>query len=141
MQKMNGEAATTPTSPLDSSAGHGAEATTGAGNVGIERETAEECSATLVLHVTHNKVIATATLNMGSTKTAQRVLERRKGNRSGWVLTKGSEEFDQDRAWISAELAELADRLPFPFELANMLPGRRASTGSVAQAAQEVANG
>ncbi|MBT2767629.1 hypothetical protein J7J08_08250 [Stenotrophomonas sp. ISL-67] len=141
MQKMNGEAATTPTSPLDSSTGHGAEATTGAGNVGFEGGMPEECSATLVLHVTHNRVIATATLNMGGTKIAQRVLERRKGNRSGWVLTKGSEEFDQDRDWISAELAELADRLPFPFELANMLPGRRASTASVAQAAQEVANG
>lgn len=141
MQKMNGEAATTPTSPLDSSTGHGAEATTGAGNVGIAGGNGEECCATLVLHVTHNKVIATATLNMGGVKIAQRVLERRKGHMSGWVLTKGSAEFAQDADWISAELAKLADRLPFPFEVANMLPGRRASTASVAQAAQEVAHG
>ncbi len=141
MQKMNGEAATTPTSPLDSSTGPGAEAITGAGNDGIERGNAEECSATLVLHVTHNKVIATATLNMGSTKVAQRVLERRKGNRSGWVVTKGSEKFAQDAGWISAELAILADRLPFPFEVANMLPGRKATQAAVAQAAQEVAHG
>jgi len=76
---------------------------------------------------------------MGSTMNAQRVLERRKGDRTGWVLTKGSEEFDQDRDWISAELAELADRRPSPFEVANMVPGRRASTSSVDQAAQEVA--
>jgi len=141
MQKMNGEAATNPTFPLDSSTGPGAEASTGAGNEGIERGNAEECSATLVLHVTHNKVIATATLTMGTTKVAQRVLERRKGNRSGWVVTKGSEEFAQDAGWISAELANLADRLPFPFEVANMLPGRKANQAAVAQAAQEVAHG
>lgn len=141
MQKMNGEAATTHTSPLDSSTGHVAEATTGVGNVGIDRGDGEDCCATVVLHVTHNKVIATATLNMGGVKVAQRVLERRKGNRSGWVLTKGSAEFAEDRDWISAELANLADRLPFPFELANMLPGRRAQTEAVAQAALEVANG
>jgi len=141
MQKMNGEAATTPAIPLDSSTGHGAEATTGVGIVGIDRGDGEESSATLVLHVTHNKVIATATLNMGKTKMTQRVLERRKGNRSGWVLTKGSAEFIQDSDWISEELAKLADRLPFPFEVANMLPGRKATQAAVAQAAQDVANG
>lgn len=141
MQKMNGDAATTPAIPLDSSTGHGAEATTGVGIVGIDRGDGEECSATLVLHVTHNQVIATATLTMGTTKIAQRVLERRKGNRSGWVVTKGSEEFAQDASWISAELAKLADRLPFPFEVANMLPGRKATQAAVARAAQEVANG
>ncbi len=141
MQKMNGEAATTPAIPLESSTGHGAEAITGVGIVGIDRGNEEECSATLVLHITHNKVIATATLNMGKTKVAQRVLERRKGNRSGWALTKGSAEFAQDSDWISAELAKLADRLPFPFEVANMLPGRKATQAVVAQAAQEVAHG
>jgi hypothetical protein len=141
MQKMNGEAATTPAIPLESSTGHGAEATTGVGIVGIDRGDGEECSATLVLHVTHNKVIVTATLNMGTIKVAQRVLERRKGNRSGWVVTTGSEEFAQDAGWISAELANLADRLPFPFEVANMMPGRKATQAAVAQAAQEVANG
>lgn len=141
MHKMNGEAATTPTFPLDSSTGPGAEAITGVGIWGIDRGDGEECSATLVLHVTHNKVIVTATLNMGPIKVAQRVLERRKGNRSGWVVTKGSEEFAQDAGWISAELAKLADRLPFPFEVANMLPGRKATQAAVAQAAQEVAHG
>jgi len=141
MHMMNGEAATTHTSPLDSSTGPGAEAITGVGIVGIDRGDGEDCSATLVLHITHNKVIVTATLNMGTIKVAQRVLERRKGNRSGWVVTKGSEEFAQDAGWISAELAKLADRLPFPFEVANMLPGRKATQAAVAQAAQEVAHG
>ena len=141
MQKMNGQAATTHTHPLASSTGPNAEATTGVGIEGDAMGAGSECSATLVLHVTHNQVIATATLNMGGVKNAQRVLERRKGNRSGWVLTKGSENFAQDRDWISTELAGLADRLPFPFELANMLPGRKAATAAVAQAAQEVANG
>lgn len=141
MQKMNGEAATTPAIPLDSSTGHGAEASTGVGILGIDRGNEEECSATLVLHITHNKVIATATLNMGNNKVAQRVLERRKGNRSGWVLTKGSAQFARDSDWISAELAKLADRLPFPFEVANMLPGRKATQAAVAQAARAVAHG
>jgi len=141
MQKMNGEAATTPAIPLDSSTGHGAEAITGVGIVGIDRGDAHDCSATLVLHVSHNKVIVTATLNMGAPKVAQRVLERRKGSKSGWVVTKGSEEFAQDASWISAELADLAARLPFPFEVANMLPGRKATQAAVAQAAQEVAHG
>lgn len=140
MQKMNGEAAITPTSPLDSSTGHGGEATTGVGNLGFDRGSADECSATLVMHVTHGKVIVTAMLNMSGTKTAQRVLERRQGNPSGWAVVKGGT-FGDEAPWISPELARLAARLPFPYELANMLPGRRARKEAVARAAREVALG
>ncbi|WP_421576614.1 hypothetical protein [Stenotrophomonas maltophilia] len=141
MRKMNGEAVDTPTFPLASSTGPGAEAITGVGIEGVEMGSGEECSATVVLHVTHGKVIATATLNMGGVRTAQRVLERRRGHAAGWVVTKGAEEFEADAKWISAELAELADRLPFPYALANMLPSGKARAASVAQAAREVANG
>lgn len=141
MQKMNGEAVDTPTFPLASSTGPGAEAITGVGIGGVEMGAQGDCSATVVLHVTHGKVIATATLNMGGVRTAQRVLERRRGHASGWVLTKGTEKFEADAKWISAELAELGDRLPFPYALANMLPSRKACAEAVAQAAQEVVHG
>ncbi|HHA2409288.1 TPA: hypothetical protein ACOEND_000354 [Stenotrophomonas maltophilia] len=91
------------------------------------------------MHITHNKVIVTAQLDMGGHKTAQQVLERRRGNAAGWVQTGGSEDFAVEAEWISAELAELANRLPFPFEVANMLPGVKACPKAVAEAAQEVA--
>ncbi|HDS1362915.1 TPA: hypothetical protein QEK44_001122 [Stenotrophomonas maltophilia] len=93
------------------------------------------------MHITHNKVIITVQLDMGGNKTAQQVLERRRGNAAGWVQTGGSEDFADEAVWISAELAELANRLPFPFEVANMLPSTKASHRAVAAAAQEVAHG
>lgn len=140
MQKMNGEAATTLTSPLDSSTGHGAEANTGVGIVGIDRGDGEDCSATLVMHVTHSRVIVTATLNMGTHRAAQRVLERRRGNPAGWAVVKGGS-FGDEAPWISAELARLATHLPFPYEVANMLPSRKARKAAVELAAKEVARG
>ncbi|HGM4946559.1 TPA: hypothetical protein ACKQDG_002508 [Stenotrophomonas maltophilia] len=141
MQQMTGKAMTTLAKSLDSSTGPGAEAITGvrnrvnAGNCG-----ASEASATITLHVTHNRVIATAMLNMGPAKIAQCVFERRKGSRKGWELVKGTD-FNDETSWISPELADLASRVPFPYEVANMLPGKRATAAAVAQAAQEVANG
>ena len=50
-------------------------------------------------------------------------------------------DFNDETSWISPELADLASRIPFPYEVANMLPGKRATAAAVAQAAQEVANG
>ncbi len=124
-----------------SGTGPGAKAITGDGLCGFAPSPAKGCSATLTMHVTHNQVIVTAQLDMGGHKTAQRVLERRRGSKAGWVLTGGSEEFAVDGDWISAELAALADRLPFPFAVANMLPSAKASHSAVAAAAQEVAHG
>ncbi len=141
MHQMNGEAVTTLVHLSDSGTEPGAQATTGVGEEGNFGEFAEESCATLTMHVTHSKVIVTVDLNMGRHYMAQRVLERRRGNAAGWVLTRGSNRFEADSGWISAELAKLADRLPFPYDLANMLPGRRAHTDAMAQAAQEVANG
>ncbi|WP_414492343.1 hypothetical protein [Stenotrophomonas maltophilia] len=99
-----------------------------------------DASATVTLHITHNRVIATAMLNMGPAKVAQCVFERRRGSRKGWELLKGTD-FNDETSWISPELADLASRIPFPYEVANMLPGKRATAAAVAQAAQEVANG
>ena len=141
MHQMNGKAVATLVHLSNSGTGPGAQATTGVGERGNCGEFAEESCATVTMHVTHNKVIVTVDLNMGQHYMAQRVLERRRGNGAGWVLTRGSDRFEADSAWISAELAKLADRLPFPFDLANMLPGRRACPAAVAEAAQEVANG
>ncbi len=124
-----------------SGTGPGAKAITGDGLCGFTPTPAKGCSATLTMHITHNQVIVTAQLDMGGHKTAHRVLERRRGNKAGWALTGGCEEFAVDGDWISAELAALADRLPFPFEVANMLPSVKASHSVVAAAAQEVARG
>ncbi|MBN5137156.1 hypothetical protein JY455_03130 [Stenotrophomonas maltophilia] len=139
MQQMTGQAMTTLAKSLDSSTGPGAEASTGARNCGITPQ-ATESSATLTVHVTHNKVIATVQLSMGTPRTAQCVFERRRGSEAGWVHTKGAE-FSDITDWISPELARLANAIPFPHEVANMLPGRRASAEAVNLAAQEVANG
>lgn len=124
-----------------SGTGPGAKAITGDGLCGFAPSPAKGCSATLTMHITHNQVIVTAQLDMGGHKTAQRVLERRRGSEAGWVMTGVGEDFAVDGDWISAELAALADRLPFPFDVANMLPGARASHSAVAAAAQEVAHG
>lgn len=140
MQQPIGKAETTTARSLESGTGPDAEAITGVQNCAHE-QMPPECSATLTLHITHNRVIATAALDMGGHKVAQRVFERRKSSRPGWVLVNGSEEFADDGHWISAELAKLADRLPFPFAVANMLPGRKASAAAADQAAKEVARG
>lgn len=141
MQQMTGKAMTTLTKSLDSSTGPGAEAITGVHNcVNAGNSGESEASATITLHVTHNRVIATAMLNMGPAKVAQCVFERRKGSRKGWELVKGTD-FNDETNWISPELADLASRVPFPYEVANMLPGKRATAAVVAQAALEVANG
>lgn len=124
-----------------SGTGPGAKASTAGGKCGFAAPPSPVSSATLTMHITHNKVIVTAQLDMGGNKTAQQVLERRRGNAAGWVQTSGSEDFAVEAEWISAELAELANRLPFPFEVANMLPSVKASHSAVAAAAQEVANG
>lgn len=141
MQQMTGQAMNTLAKSLDSSTGPGAEAITGVHNcVNAGGGGDSEASATITLHVTHNRVIATAMLNMGPAKVAQCVFERRKGSTKGWELVKGTD-FNDKTSWISPELANLASRVPFPYEVANMLPGKRATASAVAQAAQEVANG
>ncbi|GMR27004.1 hypothetical protein STENOSP10_12230 [Stenotrophomonas sepilia] len=141
MQQMTGQALTTLAKSLDSSTGPGAEAITGVHNcVNAAADGDNDASATVTLHITHNRVIATAMLNMGPAKIAQCVFERRRGSRKGWELVKGTD-FNDETSWISPELADLASRIPFPYEVANMLPGKRATAASVAQAAQEVANG
>lgn len=141
MQQMTGQAMTTLAKSLDSSTGPGAEAITGVHNcvnAGADDET--DASATVTLHITHNRVIATAMLNMGPAKIAQCVFERRRGSRKGWELVRGTD-FKDESSWISPELADLAIRVPFPYEVANMLPGKRATAAAVARAAQEVAIG
>lgn len=141
MQQMTGQAMTTFAKSLGSSTGPGAEAITGVHNCVNATDSGDsDASATITLHVTHNRVIATAMLNMGPAKIAQCVFERRKGSRKGWELVKGTD-FKDETSWISPELADLANRVPFPYKVANMLPGKRATAAAVAQAAQEVANG
>lgn len=141
MQQMTGQAMTTLAKSLDSSTGPGAEAITGVHNcVNAAADGETDASATVTLHITHNRVIATAMLNMGPAKIAQCVFERRRGSRKGWELVKGTD-FNDESSWISPELADLAIRVPFPYEVANMLPGKRATAAAVARASQEVANG
>jgi len=139
MQQMTGQAMTTLAKSLDSSTGPGAEAITGVRDCGNVPH-APDSSATITIHVTHNKVIATVELCMGIPKTAQCVFERRRGSQAGWVHTKGAE-FSDITDWISPELARLANAIPFPHDVATMPPGHRASVEAVNLAAQEVANG
>ncbi|WP_053461897.1 hypothetical protein [Stenotrophomonas maltophilia] len=141
MHDMIGSTDHTKAFPQDSDTGPVAKASTAGGMCGFDIAQGRDCSATITLRITHNQVIATAQLDMGGQKIAQRVFERRKGSSPGWVLARGNERFSDEADWISAELAAFADRLPFPFAVANMLPGAKASSKVVAQAAREVANG
>ena len=141
MQQQTGRALTTTARSPDSGTGPDAKASTGVGMCGFDGSAGSDCSATVTLHITHSRVIATAQLNMGSSpRIAQCVLDRRRGSASGWVMVRGSD-FEDESAWISPELAAFSPSLPFPHAVANMLPGRRASAAAVAMAAQEVANG
>ncbi|MFL0336858.1 hypothetical protein [Stenotrophomonas maltophilia] len=140
MHDMIGNTDHTKAFPQESGTGPAAKASTAGGMCGFDTAQGHDCSATITVHVTHNKVIVTAQLDMGGHRTVQQVWNRRRGSRAGWVLTKGSYPF-RDQSSISPELAEFVDNLSFPFDVANMLPGAKASPKAVAAAAQEVANG
>lgn len=123
-----------------SSTGPGAQASTGVEVCGFDPARQLPCSAEFRIVITHNRVTQIATLNMGGQRTVTRTWERRRGSRPGWVLVGHDSEFIAAEGEISAELATFADSVDFPFSVANMLPGTRATAEAVAAAAQEVAH-
>ena len=107
--------------------------------VGLDRQ--PDYSALVQIHVTHNVVTFTAVLDMGGKRSEQRVWTRRVGPGKGWVCSQHDGEFIGAEDHISRELAEFVDGIDFPFEVANMLPGKKASPETVAKAVQEVGHG
>ena len=110
-------------------------------NVGADLALQPDCSALVQVHVTHNVVTITAVLDMGGKRSEQRVWTRRVGPGRGWVCSQRDSEFIDAEGHISRELAEFVDGISFPFEVANMLPGKKASPKTVAKAVQEVGHG
>lgn len=137
MQQTNGQmpAPATP-SPVPTT-GTGAEATTAP--ISACRTDAE---ATITMHVTHDQVTLCADLAMGRGVVVLQRWKRRSGPGKGWWRVEGPVTFRPLANSLGRELSDLLDRLPFPYEVANMLP--RASTpaalAAIAQAQQEVAH-
>ncbi len=101
---------------------------------------APECWAECSINISHNTVTLTATLHMGGfPQVVTRTWRRHKGTGRGWVSR--DRDFIADESRIGVELAEFMDALSFPYAVANMLPGKRASADVVAEAAKAVANG
>lgn len=140
MQQQTVEAAATR--PQDSGTGPGREAITPAQAAYLDAMA--DSFATATIHATHNSVVITANVVMG--KVPRRVVqrwERRRGPGKGWVLVEGPDDFGRKEGAIGLEMVELMQRLPFPFEVANMLPRRAtaAAIEAIEAAAHEVAHG
>ena len=106
--------------------------------IGIDPGAPEgDCSATVTVHVTHNTVTFTALLNMGGMHSKSATWTRRRNVRPGWACN-GPADFIGFEEEISRELGEYVDGLDFPYAVANMLPGKRASAEVVAEAAKAV---
>ena len=128
MQQLSGIAphAVTP-SPVPTT-GPGADVTTTTPN----HRTTSPAQAVVTMTVTRNEVVIRADLAMGRSSTALARWQRRRGAGGGWVLVEGPAVWELKARDISPELADLLDRLPFPFAVANMLP--RAATPAALQA-------
>lgn len=102
----------------------------------------QAAEAIVTLRVTHSEVTITAALNMGGHAGVVQRWKRRRGRGAGWRRVEGPTVFAGVGQRISPELANLVDRLPFPFELANMLPKPATAAAAIAIAAaeQEVAH-
>jgi len=96
-----------------------------------------DCCAVVNVHITHNQVVFTAVLDMGSKSQKQITWSRRRNSPGGWVHP-GAADFIDHEEEISRELAEYVAGLDFPFAVANMLPGKRATAAAVEQAAKAV---
>lgn len=101
------------------------------------------CNAIATIYVTHDTVTIAGVINMGQRRGVTQRWQRRRGAGKGWCLVDGPEEFVAAEDRISTELGEFMDRMPFPFELANMLPrpASASAAASIAQAAEEVSRG
>ncbi|TAA26546.1 hypothetical protein [Pseudoxanthomonas winnipegensis] len=88
------------------------------------------------IQITHNQVTIEATLDLGHRVTVSRTWQRRNGSRTGWVLVGHDSEFISEEDQLSVELATFLDGLDFPYAVANMLPGKRASAQAIAAAAE-----
>lgn len=137
MQQLIGHTPTTATPSQELTTGTGAEATTVAANT--SRSHAE---ATITVHVTHDQVTICGDLAMGRGATILQRWKRRSGAGKGWWRVDGPMAFDRCADVLSRELADLLDRLPFPYEVANMLPraATSAAQAAIAQSQQEVAH-
>jgi hypothetical protein len=95
------------------------------------------------MHVTHDRVTFCADLAMGRGVIVLQRWKRRSGPGKGWWRVEGPMAFNRCADVLGLELADLIDSLPFPYEVANMLPraATPAAQTAIAQAQEEVARG
>lgn len=141
MQEKIGSNSATPARSLDSSTGPAPEANTPAVNCGVvgvgPGAPGGDCHAEITVRISHNRVEFVATLDMGGKTSVRQCWERRR-ERGTWALTSGPEDFVHREEQVGLELAEFVDGMGFPHDVADMLPGARASAAAVEQAAKAV---
>lgn len=135
MQQLIGHTPTTATPSPELTTGTGAEAITTTASAAPAL-----AQATITMHVTHDQVTICADLAMGRGVAVLQRWKRRSGPGKGWWRVDGPMAFDRCADVLSRELADLLDRLPFPYEVANMLPraATPAAQAAIAQSQQEV---
>ncbi len=105
---------------------------------GYDLAAGADFSVIVTLTVTHNRIVIAGARYMGTPAVEMQAWERRTGSRFGWVQVSGPRDFVDAEERIGLELAEYLDGLDFPYALARMLPGKRASQQAVAEAAKAV---
>lgn len=137
MQQMMGIPRTATPSPVPAT-GPGEESST----VNTNHHGTAPAAALVTIAITHNEVVITATLAMGREGTVMQRWERRRGKGKGWWRVEGAPSLRASGSAVSPELAAWLDRIAFPYEVANMLPGAAtpAAQAAIAAAAKEVAN-
>jgi len=100
-----------------------------------------DSTAVVLINVSHDAIVVTATLTMGTVRTVEQRWHRR--SRNSWVLAGGPPIFEYEKDGISPDFADFLDRAGVPLAVANMLPrpASDASAAAIAAAAQEVSNG
>lgn len=134
MQQMSGDAPNTVTPSPVPTTGPGAELTTNTPN---HRQT-PQARAVVTMTVTHDQVTIHAQLAMGRETSVMQRWQRRRGPGKGWWRVEGIPSLAAAGDAVSPELAAWLDRMGFPYEVANMLPAKRASTAAVAEAEKAV---
>lgn len=134
MQQMSGDVPNTVTPSPVPATGPGVELTTATAN---HHRTAP-ARAVVTMTITHNQVTIHAELAMGRETSVMQRWQRRRGAGKGWWRVEGIPSLAAAGDAVSPELAAWLDRMSFPYEVANMLPGERASAAAVELAGKEV---
>lgn len=97
-----------------------------------------DSAAEVLIKVSHDEIVITATLTMGTIRKVEQRWKRR--SRNSWLLAGGPPIFECEKDAVSPDLADFLDRVGVPMAVANMLPrpASEAAAAAIAVAAEEV---